>query len=254
MSNEMKERPRARGLVVAAAALLALGIAAGAYIAGRAFVESRRTDRFVTVKGVAERTVDADLVVWPLRIVATNDDLALAQAELTRGQQRILEFLEARGVDPAGVAVEGIEVTDRRAERYGAPGEASEPRFIVQQTLIVRSTAPDVVHAASQRTGDLVNAGVVLSSGSGFGPSQPTFLFTKLNDLKPEMIAEATRSAREAAEQFAQDSGSHIGGIRRANQGVFEILPRDQAPGLSEATQRFKTVRVVSTIEYYLAD
>ena len=79
-------------------------------------------------------------------------------------------------------------------------------------------------------------------------------MFTKLNDLKPPMIAEATARAREAAEQFARDARSELGGIRRANQGIFEILPRDQAPGIFEGNQILKTVRVVSTIEYLLED
>jgi hypothetical protein len=117
---------------------------------------------------------------------------------------------------------------------------------------MVRSDDPATVYAASQDMGELVEAGIVLSSGTGYGPAAPTFLFTRLNDLKPEMIAEATASAREAAEQFAADSRSGVGGIRRANQGVFVILPRDQAPGITEGAQLHKTVRVVSTIDYYL--
>lgn len=100
---------------------------------------------------------------------------------------------------------------------------------------MVRSTDVDVVLRASQRVGELVSAGVVLSSSKmGAGFAGPTFLFTKLNDLKPAMIADATASARQAAEQFASDSRSRLGGIRQASQGVFVILPRDQAPGIQE--------------------
>ena len=88
--------------------------------------------------------------------------------------------------------------------------------------------------------------------GGGGGGGGPTFLFTDLNKLKPEMIADATARAREAATQFARDSRSALGAIRQANQGVFEILPRDQAPGVSESSQIAKVVRVVSTIDYYL--
>jgi uncharacterized protein len=117
----------------------------------------------------------------------------------------------------------------------------------------VRSTDPAQVLAASQRVGELVTAGVVLSSGGDYGPGGgPTFVFTKLNALKPPMIAEATARAREAADQFARDSHTSLAGIRQASQGVFEILPRDQAPGISEQSQIEKTVRVVSTVEYFL--
>jgi len=115
---------------------------------------------------------------------------------------------------------------------------------------MVRSEDPATLQLASQRVSELVDSGVVLNaSGAGGGP---TYLFTKLNDFKPQMIAEATGSARQAAEQFAKDSRSRLGGIRRANQGVFEILPRDQAPGIMEGQQVQKTLRVVTTVEYHL--
>jgi hypothetical protein len=118
---------------------------------------------------------------------------------------------------------------------------------------MVRSTAVDTVAEAAQSTGELVDAGVVLDDQSGNGTG-PTYLFDGLNKLKPEMIAEATRNARAAAEQFARDSGSTLGKIRRANQGVFEILARDKAPMLQEERQIDKTVRVVSTVDYSLQD
>jgi hypothetical protein len=91
-----------------------------------------------------------------------------------------------------------------------------------------------------------------MSTGNGWGYSRPTYVFSGLNDVKPEMIAEATASARAAAEQFAQDSGERVGRLRRANQGVFVIQARDQAPDVDEAAQRFKVVRVVTTVEYLL--
>jgi hypothetical protein len=99
-----------------------------------------------------------------------------------------------------------------------------------------------------------VSAGVILTSGQQYGSGGPTFVFKGLSDLKPEMIAEATSRARASAEQFAKDSGSRLSGIRRANQGVFVILPRDRAPGIDESSQVEKTVRVVATIEYLLED
>lgn len=233
------------------AVVIALGMALGGWFVGHGFVRSRMADRFVTVKGVAEREVMADLALWPLRIVATSDDLGDASAQIDRGAARILAFLARHGVDTSQTELQGLEVVDRSAERYRDAGPLAN-RFIVEQTLMVRSADPAAVNAAAQRMGELLEAGVVLSSGSGFGPARPTFLFTRLNALKPEMIAEATASARQAAEQFAADSRSSIGGIRRANQGVFVILPRDQAPGIDEGPQLFKTVRVVSTVEYLL--
>jgi uncharacterized protein len=106
--------------------------------------------------------------------------------------------------------------------------------------------------AASQRVSELVAAGVILSASGEYGIGGPTFIFTRLNQLKPAMIAEATANARESAQQFASDSRTALGGIRQASQGVFVILPRDQAPGVNESGQLQKIVRVVSTVQYLL--
>ena len=157
------------------------------------------------------------------------------------------------GLDAAQAQVQSFSVTDARAERYGGENRSGS-RFIISQTLVVRSKEPQKVLTASAKIGDLVAAGVVLTSGGEYGQGVPTFLFTGLNALKPEMIAEATARAREAAEKFAHDSGSRLGRIRHANQGVFEIHPRDRAPGITEEGQVEKTVRVVSTLEYALED
>ena len=124
--------------------------------------------------------------------------------------------------------------------------------MVIQQTVIVRSRSPEVVMAASQRVSEQVAEGVILSSSGEYGVGGPTFIFTRLNQLKPAMVAEATSNARGAAQQFATDSLTALGGIRQASQGVFVILPRDQAPGVNESGQLQKIVRVVSTVQYLL--
>ncbi len=234
--------------------LVALGLTLGGWFVGHGFMRGRMADRFVTVKGVAEREAKADLALWPLQYVATADDLGRAQAEIAASTEKIYAFLVRHGVDTAGVELQALQVTDALANPYREGPVAS--RYVITQALMIRATEPEQVLEASQQVGELVEAGVVLSSQMGYGydAGRPTFLFTGLNDLKPEMIAEATAKAREAAQQFAMDSQSELAGIRRANQGIFQILPRDQAPGVAEGSQLFKTVRVVSTVEYFLED
>lgn len=241
------ERPSTTSI---AALIIAAGIALGGLFTGGGFVRGRAADRYVTVKGVAEREVQADLALWPLRVAAVDNDLAAAQATVSRSLARIRAFLQRNGIDTAHAELQEVQVTDAFAQAYRPRGEIAT-RFIVRQTLMVRSTQPATVLAASQRVGELVSAGVVLSSEEYRGGG-PTFLFTKLNDVKPAMIAQATANAREAAEQFAKDSRTSLRGIRRASQGVFLILPRDQAPGIAEESQVNKVVRVVSTVEYFL--
>jgi hypothetical protein len=233
--------------------LLAIGITLGGWFIGHGFIEGRAADRFVTVKGVAERDAKADVALWPLRLSAADNDLAAAQASIARNTAAVYGFLQRQGLDTSQAELQGVDVADAFANQYGGE-RPSAARYVVSQTVMVRSSDVDRVLAASAKVGELVRSGVVLSSNRGYGPSGPTFLFTRLNDLKPGMIAAATANARQAAEQFANDSRSRLGGIRQANQGVFVILPRDQVAGVSEETQPLKTVRVVTTVEYYLRD
>lgn len=237
-------------------AVLSLSIALAGWFVGMGVQNIRTADRFVTVKGVAEREVKADLALWPIQLAVTDNDLSAAQTRLSDNAARVVAFLRANGIDSTEIELQTLRVTDILANPFRGEQRVGS-RFILQQTVSVRSDQPDRVQATSQKVGELVNAGVVLSSGPEWGPGGPSYLFRKLNDLKPAMIAEATAQARKAAEQFAKDSRSGLGGIHRANQGVFVILPRDaagseQGPGIAEATQMFKIVRVVSTVEYQL--
>ncbi len=239
------------GVIFVSAVILGVGIAASGWFVGEGFFKGRASDRFVKVKGVSERDVKANVALWPIRFVATNDDLSLAQADIKRSHQQVLAFLEKHGIDPAAAEVQKLEVNDRLANPYQSG--TMQSRYIVSQTLMVRTKEIEKVEKTAQALGELVDEGVVLSSSGGMADG-PTYLFTALSEHKPEMIAEATAKARRAAEQFAEDSGSRIGTIRRANQGVFVILPRDRASGIDEGSQLDKTVRVVSTIDYYLED
>jgi len=229
---------------------MAVGIAAAGWFVGNGFVRGRTADRYVSVKGVSERDVVADIAIWPIRFTSSDNALAAAQTRFDASRKSILAFLEKSGIDVGHTELQSFEVVDVMADRYRS--ETPSARFIISGTLMVRVDDPQLVQKASQNVGELAQSGVVIASGSQFGGGGPTYLFTKLNDSKPEMIAEATASAREAAQQFAKDSGSHLGPIRQASQGVFQILPRDPAPGVAEESQANKTVRVVTTVEYYL--
>lgn len=246
----MSPAPRYGDGTAVSAFVLAVGIALGGWFVGHGFLRGRTASRYVEVKGLAERQVAADLALWPLRFVSTGNDLSVAQAEITKDTRAVYTFLSRHGIDTAAVQLLALEVSDAEANRF--QGERGGTRFVIQQTVMVRSDKPEVVLAASQRVSELVSAGVILSSSGEYGVGGPTFVFTKLNQLKPAMVAEATANARAAAQQFAADSRTSLGDIRYANQGIFVILPRDQAPGVNEGGQLQKIVRVVSTVQYLL--
>lgn len=231
--------------------LVAAGLALGGWFIGNGFYQGRAAARYVSVKGVAERDVKSDLAIWPIRFVATGNDLKQVQEKIKADAEKVTAFLKNQGIPGDEIAIHNLDVTDMYAQRYQS-GPVKN-RFIVAQTLMVRTKEVGLVQKASQRISSLVGNGVVISNQGAYGGG-PYYLFTGLSDIKPEMIHAATLHARAAAQQFAGDSNSSLGGIRRADQGTFVILARDKAPGISEETQALKTVRVVAHLQFYLED
>lgn len=204
-------------------------------------------DRTVVMKGLAERDVEADLAIWPLSYTATGNDLTALQTQMDEKGQTIIDFMKKHGLDADEISLQSVNVQDLLAQAYRQNN--GDNRYILTQTYLVRSENIEAVDKASKNLGDLIKQNIVFTSGT-----QPTYLFTGLNDIKPEMIAEATQSARKGAREFAKHSGQKVGGIKSASQGVFQILPRDKTYAVSEAQQKQKKVRVVSTIRFYLEE
>ena len=228
---------------VVAGGLLAAGLIGGGALIGQGVVNARVGDRSVTVRGLAERDVQADLAVLPLRFTASGEILSEVQARVDADLAVVRRFLTAQGYSADAVTLGRLEVSDRRSREYAQ--QDGGPRFILAQTVIVRTTDVARVQATTRALNDLVRQGVVLQDFNG-----PSYIFTKLNDVRPAMIAEATASARSGAAQFAEDSGAPLGSIRQATQGSFEILPRE---GYGDASQSpDQRVRVVTTISYRL--
>lgn len=225
--------------------LLALGVALGGWFVGQGVVNARVGDRSVTVRGLAERDVVADVAVMPLRFTASGDVLPAVQAEIDRNTAIVQAFLRAEGYPEADVELGRLEVTDMLSREYRPDNVTS--RFILAQTVVVRTNDVTRVGATTRNLNELVRQGVVLQDFRG-----PSYFFTGLNDVRPAMIAEATASAREGAQQFAEDSGQDVGPIKQATQGYFEIQPRDPAPDGDESSTPNKRVRVVTTVTYRL--
>ena len=246
------------------AAVLAAGLCvamiAGAFILGGSLREIRRGERYVTVKGAAEREVTADLAVWPMKVRVAGNDLAEAGRSLEGTRAKVLEFLSSKGFTQDEISSQELRVSDRQASEYGQGNMKDMLRYVVEATVLLRSRNVERVQQVSRMTDELVRAGVVLSAKNDWQAAGPRFMFTKLDTIKPAMLAEATRRARAAAAQFATDSGSAVGAIRRASQGLFTITNRDQsAPGQGEGggggddqSDLNKRVRVVVTIDYLL--
>jgi hypothetical protein len=237
--------------------LIAFGLIVGGWALGSQIKATRLSDRYVAVKGLVERTVKSDLAIWPLSYKEAGNELSSVYAKTDADKQRILKFLADQGIQNSEIELGVVRVVDTQANEYG--GNRAPNRYIIEQPITVRTSRVDQVVAAAQKTMQLVQSGIVLNSNPGQGV---TYKFTGLNAIKPDMITEATRNARAAAGRFASDSGSKVGSIRQANQGVFSISGADQgeAPGEGDAggesfqadSSVMKTVRVVTTVQYYL--
>ncbi len=236
---------------IIAGGLIGLGVASGGFLAGDSLVKSRLGFRTVTVKGLSEREVKANIGFWPVRFVATGASLEDARAALETSEKSVKAFLGGRGFTEQDMQVQNIQVEDRLAG-YNNQGVPPEIRFVLTEDILVKSSEVEKLADASRMIGDLLKSGVVFSSDAyNAGPS---FIFTNVNELKGEMLTEATKRAREAADKFAQESGARVGDIQSANQGIIEINPAVEIPNDRPEKQIDKKVRVVTTITYFLSN
>ena len=220
--------------------ILAAGFVAGCYVLAGAVVDFKAMDRYVSVKGLAEREVPADLAMWPISFSVAADTLPDLDAALAESRKEVLAFLKEQGLGEAEIMNAAPRVQENQ---YNSPNQRPMHRYTAQAVITVRSGDIATVKKGMAAAGVLVSRGVLLVQNYEF---RPTFAFTGLNRIKPDMIAEATRNARDAARQFAEDSGSRVGGIRRASQGYFSLQDRDQY------TPEVKKIRVVTNVDYFL--
>lgn len=226
---------------LAGSALLTVGLIGGGYLMGDGLVRMKQADRAVTVRGLAEREVTADLATWTIAYSATGSDLQSAQAKADTDTKSIRTFFTSLGFD-----ADAIQPTGANVSSYTNDGITT---FTVKQRMSLRTTDIKKAEAAVKKQFDIVKSGVQIEEGSGMA-----YTYTKLNAIKPAMVAEATKDARKSAEQFAKDSGTGVGSIKSATQGYFEVTSRDgdDEGGWGASDTPYKKVRVVTTVEYYL--
>lgn len=232
----MLQRPLVSAVVVA------LGVAAAGFFVGVGPIVARATDRFVEVQGRATREVTATRAVWPLRVRATAETLGTAQAQLARSTQLVLDFLARHSIQAGATSLHDLAIPDARAGG----------RYVVEQTVLVRSDKPDLVQAASQDLADLLASGVVLASDGGAGAGGPRFLYPGVDGVRAALVTEAVANATALAGQIAQKAGARLDGLRQATPGDLRILPREPAPGVDETTQIKKIIVVDATVRYGL--
>lgn len=224
---------------------LFLGLTSLGYLLGNSAIKYREYERTVTVKGLSEREYDADIVIWPISFTEASNELEGLYVSIEESTSKIKGFLEKNGIKSSEITYSFPAITDKSAQQYGNNAKA-EFRYTARQTVTVYSKNINAVRRVMSSLSELGKEGIVFTGGNY--QSQTEYLFARLNEIKPEMIEEATRKAREVAQKFATDSQSALGKIKKASQGQFSINPRDKN------NPHIKRIRVVSTVEYYLSD
>jgi len=224
--------------------LLSASIITAGYFVGNMHKIGKKYDRSVQVKGLSEREVNADLAVWPINITLTANDLNALKSNIEKQNEEVYNFFLSQGFDDNELTKGSTNINDLRADLYNANARYNEFRFLAKSEFTVRTKDIDKLQKALSASLQLMSKGILLGSKNTWRPIE--YVFNGLNAIKPEMIEEATKNAREVAEKFAHDSNSQVGEIRMAKQGLFTINDRD------ENTPQIKVVRVVSTIDFQL--
>jgi len=226
-------------------AFFCIGLVVFGYLLAGSIMKIKALDRTVTVKGLSEREVTADIAIWPLKFTETENDLGILYAEIERKSALIYDFLKSNGFSDDEISQSAPAILDRQAQGY-VDSTKIKFRYSACSTLTVYTKKVDSVRSAMKKIMTLGKQGIAIA-GQDY-QTKTEFLFTRLNQIKPQMVQEATKNARQIAQKFAKDSESKIGKLKHARQGQFSIKNRDSN------TPYIKKVRVVSTLVYYLSD
>ena len=239
------------------AGAIVFGFVISAIILGRAIERFKKEDRCISVKGFAEREVKSDFAVWTIKTRIVNNDLGEGSKSIEMAKSKVIGFLLKNGIKEDEIIQKDLIVNDKKAQDYGNTSLGDNYRFIIDKIIQVRSRNVDNIEKVSRMTDELLRAGVVLTSTMGSEVSVK-FYFTKLNEIKPMMLTQATNNARDAALQFAKESNTRLGKLKRANQGLFTIIDRDESLSAQSdggyfplsGSDLYKKVRVVVSIDY----
>lgn len=239
----MENQTKTSALILGAS--IFLGLCVFAFVSKSAAISIKEYERTVRVKGLAEQEQQATLVIWPIQFSEATNNISTLYANLGKTTEKIKAFLLKHGVEQHEISVAAPNITDKSAQQWG--GAARVPfRYTANQAVTVYSSNIARVRDLQSKLSELGKEGIVFSGDSY--QSRTEYIYSELNFIKPQMIEEATRKARDVAEKFAQDSNSRLGKIKSASQGQFSIQPRDKN------NPHIKKIRVVSTVEYYLVD
>ena len=221
-----------------------IGLGTLGYFFKTAFIESKNLERTVIVKGLSEKEVLSNIVIMPIKLTRTSNNLESLIIDIDNDTNKVIKFLKDNGLKDEDITLGAISIVDKMANEFS--NQEFSIRYLATKVVNIYSSEIEKVRALSGKLSELSQAGILFKTDDY--DSKIEYVYTKLNDIKPSMIEEATSNARAVAQKFAHDSNSKLGKIKKATQGQFEVISRDKN------SEHIKNIRIVSTVEYYLID
>ena len=234
---------------------LIVGLTSAGYFVGRGPARFKADVRTVTVKGLVEQEVNADEAVWTLNLRRAGDDLGEVHRRISKERDALLAFLQQQGFSENEITRQPTRTIDKLAREYGQAQANERFRYLVSSVVVLRTGQIEQLQKTLGATEELLKTGVILDGEREGNLANPRYLVTKFNELRPQLLAAATKNARSVAQQFAADSGADVGKIRSANQGSIQIFGsqgHDESSAYSPTSTPVKKIRVVSTFEFEL--
>lgn len=242
-----KEIKEISGAIIACGFLLMLGLVVAGFFV-RSGISSLSQTASVSVKGYAERDIISDLAIWNGRVSVSSPTLKEGFMLIKQQTDKVVEYLIKNNFKPEEIQLSTITQYED-IEYFPAGGNRKIGYKFTQQVSIQGADIDKIIFIADKST-------ELILEGIDFESQQIQYLYTKLDDLKIDMLAEATNDAKARAEQIAKTGGNKIKNIKSAQQGVFQITPRYSTDiydyGMNDTYSKEKTIKSVVTITYNL--
>lgn len=233
-------------LIIASAILLT------ALIFSHAFRNRNQGGHSISVTGLGSKDFVADLIVWSGSFSRKNIQLKEAYAALDSDREKITAYVIAQGIPKDAIVFSAVDINKEFEYQYdnnGNPSRSVFSGYSLRQSIQIESRDVDKIEALSRKVTELINSGIELNS------NQPEYYYTKLAELKIEMIAEATKDAQIRASQIADNAGGSLGKLKRADMGVFQIVAQNSSEeyswgGSFNTSSKRKTASITVRLEY----
>lgn len=232
--------------------IIALAIVITAFTFSNAFRNRNKTSNSISVTGLGSKNFVSDLIVWSGSFIKKNVDLKNAYAELDKDRENIKSYLISKGVKNENIIFSAVNIDKEFDDLYDDSGNKIRSVFTgyrLRQSVQIESHEVDQVEEISRQVTELINSGIEFYS------NEPQYYYTKLAELKIEMIAEATKDANIRAKRIAENAGSEVGRLKNADMGVFQIVAQNSSEeyswgGSFNTSSKRKTATITVKLNY----